>query len=160
MTSRVSQKVAVSVVYVAAMFMTIMDSTIVNVALPTIGRDFRVPSTSVASVSIYFLVSLAVFISASGWLGDRFGGKRVLLAAIVVFTAASALCGLAWSLASLEIFRVLQGVGGGMLTPIGQMVLVKAAGPRNLPKVMSFIGVPIVLAPVFGPTLGDRKSVV
>jgi len=66
MTSRVSQKVAVSVVYVAAMFMTIMDSTIVNVALPTIGRSFQVASTSVASVSIYFLVSLAVFISASG----------------------------------------------------------------------------------------------
>ena len=70
--------------------MTIMDVTIVNVALPTIGRTFRVPSTSVASVSIYFSVSLAVFISASGWLGDRFGGKRVLLAAIAVFTAASA----------------------------------------------------------------------
>src|ERR1700728_4889460 len=98
MTSRVSQKVAVSVVYVAAMFMTIMDSTIVNVALPTIGRDFRVPSTSVAGVSVYFLVSLAVFISASGWLGDRFGGKRVLLSAIVVFTIASALCGVAGSL--------------------------------------------------------------
>src|SRR6266436_4805858 len=86
MISRVSQKVAVSVVYVAAMFMTIMDVTIVNVALPTIGRTFRVPSTSVASVSIYFSVSVAVFISASGWLGDRFGAKRVLLAAIVVFT--------------------------------------------------------------------------
>ena len=89
MTSRVSQKVAVSVVYVAAMFMTIMDSTIVNVVLPTIGRDLGVPSTSVASASISYLVSLAVFISASGWLGDRFGGKRVLLAAIVVFTVAS-----------------------------------------------------------------------
>src|SRR5664280_773527 len=107
--SRVSQTVAVSTVYVAAMFMTIMDSTIVNVALPTISRSFRVPPTSVASVSIYFLVSLSVFISASGWLGDRFGGKRVLLMAIAVFTAASALCGMATSLAELEIFRVLQG---------------------------------------------------
>jgi MFS family permease len=126
MTRRVSQKVAVSVVYVAAMFMTILDSTIVNVAMPTIGRDFRVPSTSVASVSIYFLVSLAVFISASGWLGDRFGGKRVLLAAIVVFTAASVLCGLAGSLVELEIFRVLQGVGGGMMAPVGLAMLFRA----------------------------------
>jgi MFS family permease len=69
------------------------DATIVNVALPTIGRDFKVSATAVDAISIAFLVSLAVFIPASGWLGDRFGGKRVLLAAIVVFTAASALCG-------------------------------------------------------------------
>src|SRR5271166_877051 len=108
MTSRVSQKVAVSAVYVAAMFITIMDATIVNVALPAIGRTVEVASTSVASISIYFLVSLAVVMTASGWLGDRFGGKRVLLTAIVVFTAASTLCGMAGSLAELDVFRVLQ----------------------------------------------------
>ena len=89
----VSQKVAVSAVFVAAMFMSIMDTTIVNVALPTIGRAFRVGPTDIDTIAIAFLVSLAVFIPASGWLGDRFGGKRVLLAAIAVFTAASALCG-------------------------------------------------------------------
>ena len=82
-----------SVVFVAAMFMSIMDTTIVNVALPTIGRDFSVSSTAVDSVSIAFLVSLAVFIPASGWLGDRFGGKRVLLTAIAVFSVASAVGG-------------------------------------------------------------------
>jgi MFS family permease len=75
-----NQKVAVGVVFVAAMFMSIMDATIVNVALPTIGRDFTVSATAVDTISIAFLVSLAVFIPASGWLGDRFGGKRVLLA--------------------------------------------------------------------------------
>src|SRR5712691_2035138 len=115
MTARVSEKVAVSVVFVAAMFMSIMDTTIVNVALPTIGRDFSVSPTSVDSVSIAYLVSLAVFIPASGWLGDRFGGKRVLLTAIAVFSVASALCGLASSLGELVAFRVLQGAGGGML---------------------------------------------
>ena len=76
MQARISQKVAVSVVFVAAMFMSIMDVTIVNVALPTIGRDFKVTATAVGAISIAFLVSLAVFIPASGWLGDRFGGKR------------------------------------------------------------------------------------
>ena len=96
-----SQKVAVGVVFVAAMFMNIMDVTIVNVALPTIGRDFDVRPTAVDSVSIAYLVSLAVFIPASGWLGDRFGGKRVLLRAIVVFTVASALCGAGPSLGEL-----------------------------------------------------------
>ncbi|MGH3400630.1 MAG: MFS transporter, partial [Streptosporangiaceae bacterium] len=154
MTGRVSQKVAVSVVYVAAMFMTIMDSTIVNVALPTIGRNFKVPTTSVAGVSIYFLVSLAVFISVSGWLGDRFGGKRVLLTAIVLFTVASALCGLATSLTELEIFRVLQGVGGGMMAPVGLAMLFRAFPPAERIRASAILTVPTTLAPALGPVLG------
>jgi EmrB/QacA subfamily drug resistance transporter len=154
MPGRVSQKVAVSVVYVAAMFMTIMDSTIVNVALPTIGRTFDVPSTSVASISIYFLVSLAVFISASGWLGDRFGGKRVLLTAVAVFTVASALCGLASSLTELDIFRVLQGVGGGMMAPVGLAMLFRAFPPAERIRASSILTVPTTLAPALGPIVG------
>ncbi|HEY6312742.1 MAG TPA: MFS transporter [Streptosporangiaceae bacterium] len=99
MGARISQKGAVGVVFVAAMFMSIMDATIVNVALPTIGRDFKVSATAVDSISIAYLVSLAVFIPASGWLGDRLGGKRVLLAAIAVFAAAAiCLCAVACSL--------------------------------------------------------------
>ena len=154
MSGRVSQKVAVSVVYVAAMFMTIMDSTIVNVALPTIGRNFDVPSTSVASVSIYFLVSLAVFITASGWLGDRFGGKRVLLGAVAVFTVASALCGLAGSLTELDIFRVLQGAGGGMMAPVGLAMLFRAFPPAERIRASSILTVPTTLAPALGPIVG------
>ena len=154
MRGRVSQKVAVSVVYVAAMFMTIMDATIVNVALPTIGRSFGVPSTSVASVSIYFLVSLAVFISASGWLGDRFGGKRVLLAAIAVFTVASALCGMAGSLTELDIFRVLQGAGGGMMAPVGLAMLFRVFPPAERVRAAAILTVPTTLAPALGPVVG------
>jgi len=154
MTGQLNQKVAVSVVYVAAMFMSIMDSTIVNVALPTIGRNFKVPSTSVAGVSIYFLVSVAVFISVSGWLGDRFGGKRVLLTAIVVFTVASALCGLATSLAELEVFRVLQGVGGGMMAPVGLAMLFRAFPPAERIRASAILTVPTTLAPALGPVLG------
>ncbi len=154
MTARISQKVAVSVVYVAAMFMSIMDATIVNVALPTIGRDFGVPATSVASISIYFLVSLAVFISASGWLGDRFGGKRVLLAAIAVFTGASALCGLAGSLTQLDIFRVLQGMGGGMMAPVGLAMLFRVFPPAERIRASAILTVPTTLAPALGPVIG------
>jgi MFS family permease len=106
---RISQKVAVSVVFVSAMFMNIMDITIVNVALPTIGRNFHIAPTAVDGIVIAYLVSLAVFIPASGWLGDRFGGKRVLITAIVVFTVGSALCGLAQNITELVLFRVLQG---------------------------------------------------
>src|SRR5580658_3424530 len=116
-THRVNQKVAVGVVYVAALFMAIMDVTIVNVALPVLGRDFHTNPAAVDSVVIGFLVSTGVFLAASGWLGDRFGGRNVLLASVVLFTAASALCGTATSLGELVVFRVLQGAAGGLMTP-------------------------------------------
>jgi EmrB/QacA subfamily drug resistance transporter len=151
---RISQKVAVSVVFVAAMFMSIMDVTIVNVALPTIGRDFAVSPTDVDGISIAFLVSLAVFIPASGWLGDRFGGKRVLMTAIVVFTVASALCGLASSLRELVAFRVLQGIGGGMLAPVGMAMLFRAFPPQERIRASSILTVPTTLAPALGPVIG------
>jgi EmrB/QacA subfamily drug resistance transporter len=136
------------------MFMSIMDTTIVNVALPTIGRDFSVSPTAVDSVSIAFLVSLAVFIPASGWLGDRFGGKRVLLTAIAVFSVASALCGVASSLGELVAFRVLQGVGGGMLAPVGMAMLFRVFPPSERIRAASILTVPTTLAPALGPVLG------
>ena len=153
-TGLVSEKVAVSVVFVAAMFMSIMDTTIVNVALPTIGRDFSVSPTAVDSVSIAYLVSLAVFIPASGWLGDRFGGKRVLLTAIAVFSVASALCGLASSLGELVAFRILQGAGGGMLAPVGMAMLYRVFPPAERIRAASILTVPTTLAPALGPVLG------
>ncbi len=149
-----NQKIAVSVVYVAAMFMAIMDTTIVNVALPTLGREFAVRPDAVDSVVIAFLVSLAVFIPTSGWLGDRFGGRRVLLAAIVIFTAASALCGLASSLGELVLFRVLQGVGGGLMTPVGMAMLFRVFPPAERVRAASILVVPTALAPALGPVLG------
>ena len=154
MQARISQKVAVSVVFVAAMFISIMDVTIVNVALPTIGREFSVSPTAVDSISIAFLVSLAVFIPASGWLGDRFGGKRVLLTAIAVFTIASALCGQASSLGELVAFRVLQGAGGGMLAPVGMAMLFRVFPPEERIRASAILTAPTTLAPALGPVLG------
>ena len=154
MRGRISEKVAVSVVFVAAMFMSIMDVTIVNVALPTIGHDFHTRPTAVDGISIAFLVSLAVFIPASGWLGDRFGGRRVLLTAIVIFTGASALCGLASSIGELVAFRVLQGVGGGMLAPVGMAMLFRAFPPEERIRASSILVVPTAFAPALGPVLG------
>jgi EmrB/QacA subfamily drug resistance transporter len=151
---RINQKVVVGVVYVAVMFMSIMDITIVNVALPTIGREFHVSPTSIDSISIAYLVSLAIFIPASGWLGDRFGGKRVLLAAIVLFTTASVLCGLATSLGELVAFRVLQGAGGGMLAPVGLAMLFRAFPPEERVRAASILTIPTVVAPALGPVLG------
>jgi EmrB/QacA subfamily drug resistance transporter len=154
MPSRPSQKVVVGAVFVAAMFMSIMDVTIVNTALPTIGREFAVSPTAVDSVAISFLVSLAVFIPASGWLGDRFGGKRVLLSAIVVFTVASALCGLASSLGELVAFRILQGAGGGMLAPVGMAMLYRVFPPAERIRASAILTVPTTFAPALGPVLG------
>jgi MFS family permease len=128
---RINPKISVSVVFVASMFMNIMDITIVNVALPSIGRQFGVPEASLDSVAVGYLVSLAVFIPAAGWMGDRLGSKRVLLFAIAVFTGASVLCGLADSLPELVFFRVIQGVGGGMLTPVGMAMLFRTFPPES-----------------------------
>jgi EmrB/QacA subfamily drug resistance transporter len=150
----VSQKVAVAVVFVAALFMTIMDATIVNVALPTLGREFSVAPGAVDSVSVAFLVSLAVFIPVSGWVGDRFGGRTTLLAAIVLFTLASALCGLATSLGELVAFRVLQGLGGGMLTPVGMAMLFRVFPPEERVRAAAVLTVPTTFAPALGPVLG------
>ncbi len=150
----VNQKVAVSIVYVAAMFMAIMDTTIVNVALPTITRDLHSSQASVAATVIAFLVSLAVFIPASSWLGDRIGARRVLLGSIVIFTVASALCGLASSLGELVAFRVLQGVGGGLMTPVGLAMLFRVFPPAERVKASALLILPTALAPALGPVLG------
>ena len=151
---RLSPKVSVSVVYVLALFMTIMDTTIVNVALPSLGADFGVQAAHVNTVVVGYLVSLAVFIPAAGWLGDRYGTRRVFLVALVIFTAASALCGVAQSVGQLVLFRVLQGVGGGMLTPVGMAMLFRTFAPHERVRASRILIVPTAFAPALGPVLG------
>ncbi len=121
--NQLDPKVSVSIVFVSALFMSIMDTTIVNVALPSLARQLGVPSTSIDAVVVAYLVSLAVVMPASGWLGDRWGTKRIFLLALTLFTVSSALCGLASSYGMLIVFRVLQGAAGGALTPVGTAML-------------------------------------
>ncbi len=147
-------KVAVSVVFVAAMFMSIMDVTIVNVTLPTLGREFDVTPAALGTISVGYLASLAVVIPASGWVGDRFGGRRTLLVAIALFTIASMLCGIATSFGELVAFRVLQGVGGGLLTPTGMAMLFRAFPPKERVRASGILTVPTAFAPALGPVLG------
>jgi EmrB/QacA subfamily drug resistance transporter len=144
----------VAIVVILGAIMSVLDTTIVNVALHDLSIDLHATLGQIQWVITGYLLSLAAVIPVTGWAVRRYSARRLYLIALVVFTLGSALCAFAANTGELIAFRVLQGVGGGMLTPIGQMILVKAAGPRNLPKVMSLIGVPIVLAPVFGPTLG------
>jgi EmrB/QacA subfamily drug resistance transporter len=151
---RPSQKVSVGALYVLVMFMSIMDATIVNVALPRLGQQFGVPAAHVGTVVVAYLVSLAVFIPVSGWLGDRFGGRRVLLTALVLFTVASALCGAAQSLDQLVLMRVVQGMGGGMLAPVGLAMLFRVFPPAERVRAARILIVPTALAPATGPVLG------
>jgi EmrB/QacA subfamily drug resistance transporter len=150
----INPKISVSIVFVAAMFMSIMDTTIVNVALPALSRQFQVSGTSIDAVVVGYLVSLAIVIPASGWLGDRLGTKRIFLASLALFTLASALCGLAANLPMLIGFRVLQGIGGGAMTPVGTAILYRTFPPEERVQVSRILNIPMILAPATGPILG------
>ena len=141
-------------VFVTGLFMEILDTTIVNVALPTLGREFGVGTSSIEWVVIGYLLSLAVWIPASGWIGDKVGTKQTFLFAIGTFTVASALCGQAHSLGELVAFRVLQGVGGGMMTPVGTAMLFRAFAPERRAKASTVLIIPTVMAPALGPVVG------
>ncbi|MEY2424225.1 MAG: hypothetical protein QOI95_4292 [Acidimicrobiaceae bacterium] len=153
-TTRFEYKWIVAAVFVCGMFIDILDTTIVNVALPDLGREFHATTASIEWIVLGYLLSLAVFIPASGWIGDRLGTRRVFLFALAMFTFASALCGQAHSLGELVAFRVLQGVGGGMLVPVGTAMLFRAFPPIERAKASTVLIVPTVLAPALGPVLG------
>ncbi len=150
----IDPKVSVSIVFVAAMFMSIMDSTVVNVALPSIAKDLHASNASIDAIVVGYLVSLAVVIPASGWLGDRFGTKRIFLAALALFSIDSALCGLAGNLTLLVLFRILQGAAGGAMTPVGNAILYRTFPPEQRVQVSRILIIPTVIAPATGPVLG------
>ncbi len=141
-------------VVVLGSIMSILDTTIVNVALQTLHKELRSPLVDIQWVITGYLLALAVVIPISGWASRRFGAKNIYLVSIVLFTAGSALCGFASSSTELIVFRVLQGVGGGMIMPVGQMIVADAAGPRRMGRVMAITGVPTMLGPILGPTIG------
>src|SRR5436853_430146 len=144
----------ISGVVILGSAMSILDTTIVNVALDTLRRELGATIAQIQWVVTGYMLALAAVIPVSGWAARRFGAKRVYLVSLVLFTAGSALCGLATSASELVVFRVLQGIGGGMLMPIGQMMLADAAGPKRMGRVMSIVAVPVMLAPILGPTIG------
>ncbi len=145
-------KWVVAIVYVSALFLDILDTTIVNVALFSMGRDLH--TDAIEWVVLGYTLSLAVWIPTSGWLGDRFGTKRTFLFALGAFTAGSLACGMAQTIGQLIAFRVLQGVGGGMLTPVGIAMLFRAFPPAERAKASTVVMVPTLVAPAMGPVLG------
>jgi EmrB/QacA subfamily drug resistance transporter len=141
-------------VVVLGTIMTVLDLTIVNVAIPTLGLELGTSISAIQWVLTGYMLAFASVIPLAGWASERFGAKRVWIASLLVFVTGSAFCGLAWSIGSLIVFRVLQGLGAGMILPVGQTMLAQAAGPQRMGRVMSVMGVPMLLAPVLGPVLG------
>jgi EmrB/QacA subfamily drug resistance transporter len=144
----------IGTVTVLGSVMSVLDTTIVNVALEPLAGELDATKSGITWVVTAYLLAIAAVTPAAGWAARRFGSRRVYLVSLVLFALGSLLCGLAWSLESLVVARVLQGLGGGLLLPVGQTIVVRTAGRANLGRVMGVLAVPTVLAPVFGPTLG------
>lgn len=141
-------------VVVLGAIMSILDVTVVSVALPTFMQEFDATYATVAWTMTAYTLALAAVIPATGWAADRFGTKRLYMTALVLFVAGSVACSVAWSIESLIAFRVLQGLGGGMLMPLGMTIMTKAAGPQRVGRVMAVLGIPMLLGPIGGPILG------
>ena len=139
-------------VAVLGSFLSQLDATVVNVSLPTLAIELHSALSTIQWVTSGYLLALALMLPLNGWLVDRMGAKRLYLWCFATFTISSALCGAAWSAESLVAFRVLQGMSGGLLAPMAQMILARAAG-KHMARVMGYAALPILLGPILGPVL-------
>ena len=153
MTPRTRQ-FAILLIVACAMFMQNLDSTIIATALPTIAQSIGETPLRLNVAITCYLLSLAVFVPISGWTADRFGARRVFTAAIVVFTIGSIGCGFANSLWMLVVARIVQGIGGAMMVPVGRLILLKSFPRTDLVRAMSYVSVPALIGPIMGPPLG------
>lgn len=142
------------IVLIIGMFMAVLGTSVINVAIPHIQKDLGASADQVRWVSSAYLLTLGVAVPLSGWLGDRFGQTRVYLAALLVFTVASALCGVAWDLTSLIAFRVLQAIPGGIIPVITMTLLYRMVPPAKIGTAMGLYGLGVILAPALGPAVG------
>ncbi|MBO0767432.1 MAG: DHA2 family efflux MFS transporter permease subunit [Solirubrobacterales bacterium] len=148
------QLLTVAAVVVLGAIMSILDTTVVNVAIKTLAGSFHTSLPTIQWVATGYTLALATVIPLSGWIADRFGTKRLYMGSILLFVIGSALSGIASSSTEIIVFRVLQGLGGGMIMPAGMTILTKAAGPQRIGRVMAILGVPMMIAPILGPVLG------
>jgi len=152
--NKVSYKQLVAIIYTIVLFLDRLDLTIVNVALPTIAKQFNVPIVTTDWISLAFLLSLAVSIPISGWLGEYFGFKKIYATAIVLFGLGSTLCAIAPDLNTLIALRFLQGIGGGLLIPVGMTMIYRIYDKSEYASITSFTFIPSLIAPAIAPFLG------
>jgi EmrB/QacA subfamily drug resistance transporter len=148
------QERIVLIVYMVGLFMSVVDSTIIYTALPSVAREFHEPLGSAQWVTLGYLLALAVIVPCSGWIGDRFGTRRTYLTALILFTAASAGCGLAGSMLELVAFRIVQGFGGGLIVSVGQAMLFRTFVAERRAKASAIVALGTSLGPAIGPVLG------
>ncbi|HZB93850.1 MAG TPA: MFS transporter [Stellaceae bacterium] len=144
----------VPLIVACALFMENLDSTVISTALPAIARSLHEDPLRLNLAITSYLLSLAVFIPLSGWVADRYGARSVFRAAIVVFTLGSACCGISNTLPELVGARILQGIGGAMMVPVGRLVMLRTVPKSELMRAMSYLTVPALVGPVLGPPLG------
>ena len=144
----------VTLIVAVALFMETMDSTVIATSLPAIAADLHQDPIALKLALTSYLLSLAVFIPLSGWMADRFGARTVFRAAIVVFTLGSALCGFAQGLGDFVLFRVIQGMGGAMMVPVGRLVILRTVPKSELISALAWLTIPALMGPVIGPPLG------
>ncbi len=144
----------VTLIVAVALFMENMDSTVIATSLPAIARDLGEDPIALKLALTSYLLSLAVFIPLSGWVADRYGARTVFRAAIVVFTLGSAACGFAHSLLDFVLFRIVQGIGGAMMVPVGRLVILRTVPKTELISALAWLTIPALLGPVIGPPLG------
>jgi EmrB/QacA subfamily drug resistance transporter len=149
-----SRQLLISLIVACAMFMQNLDSTIIATALPVIAQSLGENPLRLNVAITCYLLSLAVFIPISGWTADRFGARQVFSSAIVVFTLGSIGCGLSDSLGMLVVSRIVQGIGGAMMVPVGRLVLLRTVPKSELVRAMSYVSVPALIGPIMGPPLG------
>jgi EmrB/QacA subfamily drug resistance transporter len=150
----------VTLIVAVALFMETMDSTIIATSLPAIAADLGEDPIALKLALTSYLLSLAVFIPVSGWMADRFGARTVFRAAIVVFTLGSAACGFAQGLGDFILFRIVQGMGGAMMVPVGRLVILRSIPKAELISALAWLTVPALMGPVIGPPLGGFISTV
>lgn len=137
-----------------ALLMQMLDSTVVATALPAMGEAFGTSAVRMNVAITSYLLAVAIFVPLSGWASDRFGARRVFAAAVLLFTLSSVFCALAQSLVHLVIGRVVQGMAGAMMVPVGRVILLRAVPKSELVRAMSFLTMPALLGPMLGPPLG------
>lgn len=143
-----------ALIVACALFMQNLDGTVIATALPAMARSFGADPVRMNVALTSYLLSLAVFIPASGWMADRFGARTVFRGAIAIFTLASVLCGVAQNLPFLVAARILQGAGGAMMVPVGRLVLLRTAAKSELVAAMAWLSAPALIGPVIGPPIG------
>lgn len=153
-TKKIEYRYIVALIYAVVLFLDRLDLTIVNITLPTLALHFNVPITQTEWINNAFLFALAISIPISGWAGDRFGDKRIFILATSIFGLTSLLCAFSPNLMSMALLRFVQGLGGGMIIPVGMTMVYRIFHPSEYASITSYIFIPTLIAPAIAPTLG------